>query len=51
MRTAGEADGGDPRGALVDEHGDEEQMQERRGYGVVQRGAWSCDGFANGVYA
>ena len=51
MWAAGEADGCDPRGALVDERDDEEQMQEAGSYGVLRCSTLDCDGFADGIHA
>ena len=51
MFTAGKANRGDPRRALVNEKADEEQMQQSRADGVRGLVAYCSDWFADGFHA
>ncbi|HTC75164.1 MAG TPA: hypothetical protein VK684_06285 [Edaphobacter sp.] len=46
MFVAGEADGGDPGGALMDQNTEEEQMQYGRRGGMLRAARRRCDWFA-----
>jgi hypothetical protein len=45
-----ETDGGDPGGALVDEEGEEDQVQRDGGGSITGVALGGCDGFAYGFY-
>ena len=49
--TAGEADGGDPRGVLVDQGSEDQQMQNGRDCGRLWAAAGWRNGFADGFDA
>ncbi len=48
MLVAGEADGGDPGGALMDEDAEEKQVQRDGGGSVAGTALGGGDGFADG---